>query len=166
MNNLQAKLHKFILDVLKEYRVPLVDPCDPDYVGIPCQGTTVSAGDCISDTFCAGVLDFADLIVGNTPVGPFEDGDVEILVTITAIQNGELQIDTAAGVRFVGVTYPLSDFAVTDLGSISLENEVTWSYQMNFLSSSTAITINRGPCSFGVGSGANAGDGEPIVVCD
>lgn len=160
-----ARWRAYIISILKELQVPLVDPCDPSYQGLPCEGSVPTIGQCISESFCVGTLDFNTLIQGKTPDGPFGNGVVATTITITNIANGESKIDRIGGELEVGTPYPLSLFSEVDLSSISQDNQIEWTYNMTYTTPNSLISYIGGSCTVDVINDSNAGQDGEAVVC-
>jgi hypothetical protein len=63
-------LFRYILRVLRQLRIPFIDPCDEDYQGDCICGTSGNSGEPVTPTFTAGtsILTLPNPVTGNPQV--------------------------------------------------------------------------------------------------
>lgn len=160
-----AYLRHLVLCVLKEYRVPLVDPCDPTYQGIDC-GISFTPGTCTAANACmVSSFNLVDLIQGNTPPGNFQDGMVTLELKISSLSNNNTTFVSDGQTKNVGTYYPYEEMDTVDLTSIGNNVIVTWEYRIMYVSSTNVIENMIGPCTLNIINNASAGQPGAITIC-
>lgn len=159
-----AYLKHLVLCILKEYKVPLIDPCDPDYQGLDC-GVSFNPGTCIPANVCRlPSFDMVQLIQNNTPPGNFLDGMVTLEIKINSISTGATTFVSDGVTRNVGTYYPYEDMQSVNLQLIGT-SVITWEYKTTFISPTNMSERMIGPCTINIINNASAGDPGAITLC-